>query len=350
MNISFSVEELLAITSPSRTQGDLKIQITGIAALDKAQKGDLSFLGNQKYKHEVPTSKASVLLLPEDFAEEPKPDQLFVHVKNPSFALGQICRVIESKLWPKREPSIHPSAIIAESAQIAKSAYIGPYCVIGEGAIIGENAILESQISIGRHVIIGDKAWLAPHVSIYDFSKIGTGVRIHSGAVIGSDGFGYETVNGIHEKIPQVGCVVIENDVEIGANTTIDRARFAETRIGQGTKIDNLVQIAHNVSIGKNCFIVALAGISGSTVIEDYVVVAGQAGIAGHLHIGKGVMIGGQSGVNHSIPAGSFVRGAPALPHMQANRIDILKKQLPELFKRISTIEETIKKLSPSCE
>jgi UDP-3-O-[3-hydroxymyristoyl] glucosamine N-acyltransferase len=170
-------------------------------------------------------------------------------------------------------------------------------------------------------------------------------VRLHSGVVIGGDGFGYDTNQGVHEKVPQIGRVVIEDDVEIGANTTVDRARFNETRIGEGTKIDNLTQVGHNVVIGKHCIVAALVGLSGSTTLEDHIVIGGQAGLAGHLRIGANSMIGGQSGVIHDLPPDSQVRDSPSMPYMIAQKVHILKTRLPDLFKRVATLEETIAQL-----
>jgi UDP-3-O-[3-hydroxymyristoyl] glucosamine N-acyltransferase len=217
---------------------------------------------------------------------------------------------------------------------------------VEDGAVVGERTHLQAQVFNGRAASIGDDCWLMPGVMVATECRLGRRVRLHAGVVIGSDGFGYEFVAGRHEKVPQVGQVVIEDDVEIGANTTIDRARFSRTLIGEGTKIDNLVQIAHNVVIGKHCLICAQAGVSGSTVVGDYVVLGGQAGLAGHITVGRGSKIDGQTGVNSDLEPGSSAKGTPCLPYQLEQRINVLRPRLPELFRRVDALEEQIKKSS----
>lgn len=344
MQINYSLEELHSIIQPLNIEGSTRNQtITGLASLDKARVGDLAFLSVGKYKSLVPETKASVVLLPTDYQGSPKENQAFFRVQDPSQAITKLCLSIEQHFWPKPLPSIHPSAIIHPKAEIDPQAFIGPLCIISEGAKIAKNTILEANVYIGKNVIIDEASILMPQSRILDYCIVGKRARIHSGVVIGSDGFGYQFEMGLHKKIPQIGIVVIEDDVEIGSNTTIDRARFSETRIGTGTKIDNLVQIAHNVQIGKHCLIVSQAGIAGSTVIEDYVVIGGQVGIVDHVTIGRGVKIGSQSGINENVEAGAIIRGSPSYPYMMAQRLEIFKKRLPELFNRVSKIEETLK-------
>jgi UDP-3-O-[3-hydroxymyristoyl] glucosamine N-acyltransferase len=246
-------------------------------------------------------------------------------------------------LWPKPTPGIHPSAIIAPDVQIPATATIGPLCVIESGVVIGERTHLQAQAFIGRKTRIGADCWIKSGVKIATECALGNRVLVHDGAVIGADGFGYDFVAGRHQKVPQVGRVVIHDDVEIGANTTIDRARFSETIIGEGTKIDNLVQIGHNVVVGKHCLICAQVGTSGSCTIEDYVVIGGQAGIAGHLTIGRGCKVDGQTGVNSSLEPGSSVKGSPCLPYSLEQRVNVLRKRIPELFKRVDALEEKLK-------
>lgn len=345
MELSFTPEQILKLVGASAIEGNQKPQtIRDIASLDKAQPGDLSFLGNRKYRSQMPDSKASIILIPEDYEGRPLEDQAFIRVENPSHALGLICEEIVRVLWPKPDPGIHPSAYIADSANVCSTAYIGPHVIIEDGAKIGRHAVIEGQAYVGRHAVVGEASHLMPRATVLDYCELGSRVRLHSGVVIGSEGFGYETIQGVHHKLPQIGKVVIEDDVEIGSNTAIDRARFSETRIGAGTKIDNLVQIAHNVTTGKHCILVAQAGIAGSTTLDDYVVLGGQVGVAGHIHIGKGSMVGAQSGLNGDIEAGSFVRGTPVLPFQLAHRIDILKQRLPDLFKRVEHLEEVVGK------
>jgi len=351
MQLAFNAAEIAAIVQPLTVKGTTTAIVRGIASLSSAQPGDLSFLGNPKYKTEVAATTASIVLLPPDYTGEPAANQQFLFVEKPSVALARLCARIEQLLWPKPEAGIHPTAVIAAGAQVAASATVGPFCVIEEGAVIGERTHVQAQAFIGRNARIGADCWLMPRVSIATECVIKDRVRLQAGVVIGSDGFGYEFIQGRHEKVPQVGNVVIENDVEIGANSTLDRARFSRTVVGEGTKIDNLVQIGHNVIIGRHCLICAQAGVSGSTTIEDYVVLGGQAGIAGHLTIGKGSKADGQTGVNSDLAPGSFVKGSPCMPYNLEQRFNILKKKLPDLFKRVDaleTIAEDLKKSSAS--
>ena len=343
MEFSFSAAEIIEIVQAASSRGTTTEIVRGIASLQAARPGDLSFLGNPKYKPEVTATTASIVLLPLDHVGEPKPNQIFLFLEKPSIGLARLCARLEQLLWPKPAPGIHPSAIIAPDAQIASSASIGPLCIVESGAVIGERSQLQAQVFIGRKARIGSDCWLKVGVKISTECLLGNRVLIHPGAVVGADGFGYEFVNGQHEKIPQVGRVVIHDDVEIGANATIDRARFSETVIGVGTKIDNLVQIGHNVIVGKYCLICAQVGTSGSSVIEDYVVLGGQAGIAGHLTIGRGCKVDAQSGVNSTLEPGSSVKGTPCLPYSLEQRVNVLRKRLPDLFKRVDALEERLK-------
>jgi UDP-3-O-[3-hydroxymyristoyl] glucosamine N-acyltransferase len=343
MQVSFSAAEIAAIVQPKSTRGSTAATIRGLASLSDAATGDLAFLGNQKYKLEVASTKASVVLLPADFAGEPQPQQLFLLVDNPSVALARICTRIEQTLWPKPNAGIHASASVDPTARIAATATVGPQCVVEAGAAIGERVHLQAQVFVGRNTLIGDDSWVMPGVILAAETQLGRRVRIQPGVVIGSDGFGYEFVNGRHEKVPQVGHVVVGDDVEIGANTTIDRARFSRTSIGEGTKIDNLVQIAHNVVIGRHCMICAQVGISGSTTLEDYVVLGGQAGVAGHLTIAKGTKVGAQSGINGDTEPGSFLNGTPAINYTLERRLVVLYRKLPELFKRVDALAAEVR-------
>lgn len=342
MSPAFTAAQLIEIVEPTRTLGRTDATIAGIAALEAAGAGDLSFLGNPKYRPEVAKCRASVLLLPADFEGEPPAGQLWLLLANPSVGLTRICRRIEQLLWPKPAPGIHPSAVIAVDAAVAPSAHVGPLCVVEAGARIGEGAVLQGSVFVGARATVGSDCWLGAHSVIAQDCVLGARVRLQPGAVIGSDGFGYDTIKGRHEKIPQIGNVVLGDDVEIGANTTIDRARFSRTTIGEGTKIDNLVQIGHNCAIGRHCLIVAQVGIAGSTTLGDYVVLGGQVGVAGHLHIGGLTKVGAQAGLNRDLPPKSFVSGSYALPHLLEQKFQILRTQLPELFKRVDRLEAAL--------
>jgi UDP-3-O-[3-hydroxymyristoyl] glucosamine N-acyltransferase len=342
MQVQFSAAEIEAITQPKAKRGATNETIHGLAALVGAGPGELSFLGNPKYKPEVAETAASIVLLPPDFVGEPKANQLFLLVDNPSVALARICARIEQSLWPKPVAEIHPSASVARDARVAASATVGPLCVIESGAVIGERTHLQAQVFVGRNARIGEDCWLMPGSVVATECELGRRVRLQPGVVIGSDGFGYEFVKGRHEKVPQVGIVQVGDDVEIGANSTLDRARFSRTVIGEGTKIDNLVQIAHNVVVGKHCLICSQAGISGSTKLEDYVVLGGQAGLGGHITIGKGAKAGGQAGITADVAPGAFVNGTPAVPYLLERRLAVLHQRLPDLFKRVDALEQQL--------
>jgi UDP-3-O-[3-hydroxymyristoyl] glucosamine N-acyltransferase len=345
MQVSFTPAAIAEIVRPLAVRGSTSETIRGLAALGEAAPGDLSFLGNAKYKLEVARTRASVVLLPKDFSAEQQPQagQQFLLVDNPSVALAQLCARIEQSLWPKPAPGVHPSAVIAPDAVVSPAATIGALCVVESGAVIGERAHLQAQVFIGRNAAVGDDSWLMPGVIVASECRLGRRVRVQPGAVIGADGFGYEFSKGRHERVPQVGTVVIEDDVDIGANTTLDRARFSRTLVREGTKIDNLVQIGHNCVIGRHCMLCAQVGLAGSTTLEDYVVLAGQVGVGGHLTVGKGVKAGGQAGISSDVAAGAVVNGTPAIPYLLERKIAVLQQRLPELFKRVDLLEAQAK-------
>lgn len=342
MQISFSPDEIAAIVRPGRTSGATSEKVRGIAGLKDAAPGDLSFLGNPKYSADVASTRASVVLLPAGHKGSPPAGQLWMLVDNPSVALARLCARIEQSLWPKPKPGIHATASVAAGATVDPEATVGPLCVVESGAKIGARTHLQAQVFVGRGARVGDDCWLAPGTVVAAECELGNRVRLQPGAIVGSDGFGYEWVENRHEKVPQVGTVVIHDDVEIGANTTIDRARFSRTVVGEGSKIDNLVQIAHNVVIGRHCMICAQVGISGSTTLEDGIYVGGQVGFVGHITIGRGAKIGAQSGVSRDVPAGASVFGSPAITVLLEQKLTVLRGRLPELFKRVASLEEQL--------
>lgn len=340
MIVDLTLDELMSLIGVSDHRGGYSGKLRHIATLQDATAEDLAFLGNMKYTPQVAPSKAGVILVPSDFtATEPKAGQAYVPCENPSLAIGKVCAHLEAKHAAPAHSGIHPTAVIAPSASIDPTASIGPYCVVGDRTVIGAHTALVSHVTLGRDCALGAHNYLHTGVSCYDRSQLGDHVILHAGVVIGSDGFGYETENGQHIKIPQIGNVVIGDSVEIGANSTVDRARFGSTQIGAGTKIDNLVQIAHNVVLGKGCLVCAQAGISGSTTLGDYVILAGQAGVAGHLKLESGTIVGAQGGVNRDLKGGQMYRGTPAIEAAIANRADVLRKRLPELFRRVRQLE-----------
>lgn len=343
MQVSFTPAEIVALVQPIQTRGATETAIRGIGALSAAGAGEISFLGNPKYRAEVAPCRATIILLPPDYEGEPQPGQLYLLVEQPSIALARICARIEQQLWPRPAPGIHPTAVIDSGAAVDPTATVGPLCIIEAGATVGPGSHLQAQVFIGRNARIGANCWLMPGVVVGTECILADRVRLHPGVVVGSDGFGYEFVQGRHEKVPQVGIVEIGPDVEIGANSTLDRARFSRTVIGEGTKIDNLVQVAHNVIIGRHCILCAQVGISGSTTLEDYVVLGGQAGVAGHLTLGRGMKSGGAAAITSSVAPGTFVNGVPARSYMLERRLQVLFGRLPELFKRVAELETQIK-------
>jgi UDP-3-O-[3-hydroxymyristoyl] glucosamine N-acyltransferase len=343
MQVAYSPEEIASIVAPQRTAGSTTEKIRDIASLKAAQPGDLSFLGNPKYRAEVAATRASLVLVPLDYPGEPQAGQIFFFVEKPSVALARLCARIEQALWPKPPAGVHPSAVIAPSAKISPQATVGPLCVVEDGASVGAGAVLQASVFVGHNASVGENCWVQPGCVISAGCELRNRVRLQPGVVIGSDGFGYEFVNGRHEKVPQIGIVIVEDDVEIGANSTLDRARFSRTVVGEGTKIDNLVQVGHNVIIGKHCILCAQVGISGSTTLEDYVVLGGQAGVGGHITLGKGTKAGGQTGIAFDTEPGSYLNGTPAMPYMAERRLQVLHQKLPDLFKRVEFLEQKSK-------
>ena len=335
--MTFTLQEL-AMISDGELVGDPSLQITGAASLAEATPGEISFFGNRKYITLLRKTRASAVFVPVDFAEGITPAQ--IRVSNPTKAFEQV--VLKFAPQPITfAPGVHASAVVDPSAQLGEGVSIQPYAVIEAGTTIGEGTIIGAGSYIGHETVIGAACFIYPRVTIRERNRIGSRVIIHSGAVIGADGFGFEMVDGRHEKIQQLGIVQIDDDVEIGANTTVDRARFGRTWIQRGVKIDNLVQIAHNVVIGKNSVIVAQTGISGSTRVGERVTMAGQVGIVGHVEIADGSVIAAQSGVSKSVPGGVWF-GYPAGPIEETKQQIAWIRSLGKLFARVKEIEKKL--------
>ena len=321
--------------------GNAEEKVTGVAGIREAQPGDLTFVGSPKYLSAVKTTRASVIIVARNAAVES--DRTLLRVDDPVAAFS---RVVQQIMPPpvRVPPGIDKLASISPSARLGKDVAVQPFAVIEAGVVVGDRAVIGAGCYVGTESRIGNDCVLYPRVTLRERTSVGDRVILHSGVVLGADGFGYETVDGKHRKIPQLGSVEIGDDVEIGANTTIDRARFGKTRIGRGTKIDNLVQIGHNCVIGEHCVICGLVGMAGSTIIGDYVTVAGQVGIAGHLTIGDKAIIMAQAGVTKDVPAGSFMLGAPAVPHTKFKRTNAAFQRLPEIAAKVRELEELVRK------
>jgi UDP-3-O-[3-hydroxymyristoyl] glucosamine N-acyltransferase len=335
--VTFTVKEVAAL-SDGELVGDPTLQITGAASLGEATQGEISFFANRKYVGLLRKTRASAIFVPPDFAEPINAAQ--IRVSNPTKAFEHVVL----KFAPKPitfAPGVHPSAVVDPNARLGARVSVQPLAVIEAGAKIGDDTIVGAGTYIGHETVIGSACHIYPNVTIRERSRIGSRVIIHSGAVIGADGFGFEVVDGRQQKIQQLGVVQIDDDVEIGANTTVDRARFGRTWIQQGVKIDNLVQIAHNVVIGKNSVIVAQTGISGSTRVGERVMMGGQVGIAGHIEIADGSMIAAQSGVSKSLRGGVWF-GYPAVPFAEAKQQIAWIHRLGKLFARVKAIEKKL--------
>jgi len=323
--------------------------VTGVAGIREAQPGDLAFLASPRYCSALKTTKAAAVILARDAKIETGSDigasgPVLIRVDDPVAAFTQ---VVQRFMPPpvRFAPGIHPTAVIAPDAKLGKDVSIQPHAVIEAGAVIGDRTVIGANNYIGHGCVIGADCLLYPNVTVREYTVLGNRVILHSGVVLGADGFGYEEVDGQYRKIPQVGIVEIGDDVEIGANSTVDRARFGKTRIGRGTKIDNLVQIAHNCVIGENCVICGQAGMAGSTILGNHVTLAGQAGLAGHLSVGDGAVIMAQAGLTKDAPPKTFMLGSPAYPHHEAKRIFAAIRQLPETQARLRELEKLIAEL-----
>ena len=325
-------------------KGNGQIEIEGVAALQEAGPGQISFLASSKYRPFLESTKASAVIL-SPLEKNDLRIPLILH-GNPYYAFTCTIKLFHPEKR-KYEAGIHATAILGKNVKLGENVHIGPHCVIEDGVEIGDDCNILAGCFIGLNSRFKEKTYLYPRVTIYHDCLVGKNVIIHSGSVIGSDGFGFALEKGKHHKIPQIGNVVIEDEVEIGANCTIDRAALGSTRIGRGTKLDNLVHVGHSVEIGENSLLIAKVGIGGSTKLGKYVTLAGQAGLVGHINIGDYVTVGAQGGVTKSIPAGTIVSGYPAREHKKAKRIEACLSRLPDYIEKIRALEreiETLKK------
>ena len=324
-----------------RLEGDGAIEIRGLAGLEQAAAGDLTFFANPKYAHALRDTRASAVILGD--RDEAAPCAM-LRTANPYLAFAHAVDLFAPRERPA--PGVHRLADVAAGASIAPDASLAAFVSVGAGASVGARTILYPHVTVGPGARIGDDCVVHARASIRERVRIGNRVVIQDGAVIGSDGFGFaRNPDGTHHKIPQIGAVVIDDDVEIGANATIDRPAVGETHVAAGTKIDNLVQIAHGVRIGRNVLLAAQVGIAGSTTVEDNVVLAGQVGVAGHLTLGTGVVATAQTGIPNSVEAGTLVSGYPAIPNRDWLKSSVIFRRLPEIKKALADLERRVRQL-----
>ena len=317
--------------------GDAAVVLKGFAPADRAQSGDLTFAENENYFARAEQSAASAIIASGTVSSTKK---TVIRVADARVAFARVLPLFFPE--PTFAPGVHPSAVVAKSAKIDPTAHIGPQCIVSENVCIGARTVLQGLNFLGIGCQLGEDVNLFPNTTLYAFTEIGNRVRIHSGTVIGSDGFGYVLDGAAHRKVPQIGNVIIRDDVEIGSNVSVDRGALGPTIIGKGTKIDNLVQIAHNVNLGEHCMIVSQVGIAGSTKLGNYIVLAGQSGVGGHLKIGNQVVVAARAGVTQNLKDGEKVMGFPAIPDRQAKRQIIALHQLPDLIRRVAELERQL--------
>ncbi|HSU14363.1 UDP-3-O-(3-hydroxymyristoyl)glucosamine N-acyltransferase [Longimicrobium sp.] len=329
----------VARVADGEVEGDPGLTVRGVKPLDEAGPGDLSFVAEPRYFPYIAASQARALLVARG-SDAPVEGRTVIRVDDPRRALARILAALHPEERPA--PGVHPTAVVGEGVEIDPTATVGAYAVIGDGSVIGARARISAHVVVGRGCRVDADALIHPHVTLYDGVSVGERSVIHSGARLGSDGFGFVPEGGRLVKVPQVGGCRIEADVEVGANTTIDRGSIGDTVVGRGTKIDNLVQIGHNCRIGRSVVIVSQAGISGSTKVGDGAVLGGQSGFQGHIEVGAGARIGAQAGVTASVAPGETVSGYPARPHREALRVQAATFKLPELMRRVKELERAV--------
>ncbi|HEX6790647.1 MAG TPA: UDP-3-O-(3-hydroxymyristoyl)glucosamine N-acyltransferase [Candidatus Krumholzibacteria bacterium] len=328
----------LAVLVGGELEGDADLVIRGVAGIREAQPGDITFVANPRYEEFVEATRASAILAGHGLSAGIP----LVRVNDPYYAYFQVLNLFAGDTAARYARGVHPQASIDPAARIGSDVCIGPFCHVGAGASIGDGTTLVAGVFVGDGARVGERCLIYSHVTIREGCRIGDRVILQPGVVVGSDGFGFARKGASYQKIPQIGIVVIEDDVELGANTCVDRATTGETRIRRGTKIDNLVQIAHNVALGEDTVIAAQTGISGSTEVGRGVVMGGQVGVGGHVTVGDGAVVGAQAGVTKSVAPGTTVSGYPAREHSAARRIQAHIAMLPELFRRVKALERRL--------
>jgi len=339
------LDELAKTLQAVRVRGDGALEITGVASLKEAGAGQLSYFSDTRYAPDLLSTKAAAVLVKSAEGLQLPDSAAVLTVADPELAFIQILKAICPV--EAETPGIDPRAAIEASVTLGEGVYVGPYAVVRKGTRIGAGAVIHAHAVIGRNCVLGDGCVIHSQAVLYDQSRLGRNVTVHSGTVVGADGFGYKFRDGRHVKVPQVGVVEIGDDVEIGANACIDRAALGATKIGSGTKIDNLVQIGHNVSIGQHCILCGQAAVAGSSGMDDYAVLGGNAGIADHVFMGKGSKAGAKSGVGKDVAPGTEVFGTFAEERKIAFRQLAAMRRLPDLIDRVRELEKRLEALAP---
>lgn len=347
MQISFTAQQIATVLNGT-IEGDPTVEVNGFSKIEEGKPGSLTFLANPKYTPYIYTTHASIVLVNNDFVAEQPISATLVRCFNAYSALAILLDMVEKSKPVKT--GIESMSFIAESASIGKDVYVGAFSYVSGKAKIGDNVKIHPQSFIGEDVTIGDNTIIYPGVKIYAGCQIGQNCIIHAGVVIGADGFGFAPENGAYKKIPQMGIVIIEDDVEIGANTTIDRAVMDATIVRKGVKLDNLIQIAHNVEVGENTVMAAQVGVSGSTKIGKHCMFGGQVGLGGHITVGDNANIGAQSGIISSIEADAKLLGAPAIPVRDFFRSSVIFSKLPDMYRQLNQLQKEIDKLKSNQE
>lgn len=342
MHPSFTAKQIAEILNGT-VDGDLNVTVNDFSKIEEGRPGSLSFLANPKYNSHIYSTKASIVLVNSDFIPEKPLNTTLIRVNNAYAALAILLDFVE-KSKPKKV-GVEPMSYIAESAKIGLDVYVGAFAYISENAKIGDNVKIYPHVYVGDNCVIEANTILYSGVKVYQGCRIGKNCVIHSGAVIGADGFGFAPEDGVYKKIPQMGIVIIEDDVEIGANTTVDRAVMDATIIHKGVKLDNLIQIAHNVEVGSDTVMAAQVGVSGSTKVGEHCMIGGQVGLGGHITIGNNVSLGAQSGVISNIKDGAAIIGSPPMPIKDFFKSSVVFTKLPTIYKQISALEKEIEGL-----
>lgn len=325
-------------------EGDGSTLVSNFGKVESAETGDLAFLANPKYEAYAYTTRASILLVAQDFAPKHPIAATLIRVADPYAALAQLMQLVEAQQTPV-PTGISPQAHIAPDAEVEADCYVGPFAVIEAGAKLAPGVQVHAFAYVGREVMLGEQTIIYPHVTLYKGVKVGARCILHSGSVVGADGFGFAPQSDGYHKIPQLGGVILEDDVEVGANTCIDRAVMGNTIIRRGVKLDNLVQIAHNCSVGEHTVMASQVGLAGSSTIGSWCRFGGQVGIGGHITIGDQVEMGGQTGVISNVPSGKVLMGSPGIPLREAMRSFVIQPKLPDMYRRLQALEKELQEL-----